>query len=105
MLQSAALIGRCAVLVANDSAPMHLAVAMRTPAVAIFGATKPEFGFAPFGERDVIVERKELSCRGCSIHGDDRCPVETFDCMKKISAEEVFGIVLRIVATARAGKS
>ena len=48
ILQSAELLRRCAVLVSNDSAPMHLAVAMKTPVVAVFGATVPAFGFAPY---------------------------------------------------------
>ncbi|MBI3189025.1 MAG: lipopolysaccharide heptosyltransferase II, partial [Ignavibacteriales bacterium] len=61
ILQSAELIRMCSVLVTNDSAPMHLAVAMRTPVVAIFGATVPEFGFAPIGERDVVLGAKGLS--------------------------------------------
>jgi len=39
ILQSAELIRRCAVLVSNDSAPVHLAVAMRTPVIDIYGAT------------------------------------------------------------------
>ena len=34
---SAALIGRCAVLLTNDTGPMHIAVAMETPVVAVFG--------------------------------------------------------------------
>jgi heptosyltransferase-2 len=49
LLGSACLIGRCAALVSNDSAPVHLAVAMSIPVVAIFGPTLPSFGFAPPG--------------------------------------------------------
>ncbi len=96
ILQSAELIRRCAVLVTNDSAPMHLAVAMRTAVVGIFGATVPAFGFAPYGERDVVVQTEGLSCRPCSIHGGDTCPIGTFECMTKISAETVFENVMRI---------
>ncbi|MEW5798587.1 MAG: lipopolysaccharide heptosyltransferase II [Bacteroidota bacterium] len=95
LLQSAELIGRCNVLVSNDSAPLHMAVAMRTPVVAIFGATVPEFGFAPYGKDDVVVETKGLSCRPCAIHGGDKCPIGTFDCMKRIEA----GMVLDKVHT------
>ena len=87
LLQSAELIRRCKVLVSNDSAPMHLAVAMGTPVIAIFGATVPEFGFAPRGEHDVVVEIKGLKCRPCSIHGGIQCPIKTFECMLSISSE------------------
>ncbi len=93
LLQSAELIRRCEVLVSNDSAPMHLAVAMRVPVVALFGPTVPGFGFAPSGPRDVIVERHGLSCRPCSIHGGTKCPIGTFECMIGISPGEVFRIV------------
>ena len=47
---SAALIQRAAVLVTNDSAPLHLATAVGTPVVALFGPTVPEFGFGPRGQ-------------------------------------------------------
>ncbi len=89
ILQSAELIRRCELIVTNDSAPMHLAVAMRTPVVAIFGATIPAFGFAPYGEKDIVVQTEGLSCRPCSIHGGDKCPIGTFECMWKISPETV----------------
>jgi heptosyltransferase-2 len=84
-------------LISNDSAPMHLGVAVRTPVVAIFGATVPEFGFAPRGLRDEIVEVKGLSCRPCGIHGGRKCPIGTFDCMMNISPYEVLTRVQRIL--------
>ena len=90
LLQSAELIRRCRVVVSNDSAPMHIAVAMRTPVVAIYGATVPRFGFAPQGDHDVIVETLGLPCRPCSIHGGRVCPIQTFVCMTNISAQTVF---------------
>jgi heptosyltransferase II len=85
LLQSAELISRCTVLLSNDSAPMHLAVAVGTPVVAIFGATIPEYGFAPRGPHDVVIETCGLKCRPCSIHGGHKCPIKTFDCMLSIS--------------------
>jgi heptosyltransferase-2 len=85
------------VLVSNDSAPMHLAVAVGTPVVAIFGATVPEFGFGPAGPRDRVVETLGLSCRPCAIHGGATCPIGTFDCMVRISPERVAAEVARLV--------
>jgi heptosyltransferase II len=101
LLQSAELIRRCKALVTNDSAPMHLAVAVRTPVVAIFGATVPQFGFAPLGEHDQIVETPGLACRPCSIHGGRACPVGTFECMMKIAPSDVLASVNMIVARPR----
>ena len=89
LLQSAEMIRRCKVLISNDSAPMHLAIAVGTPVVAIFGATIPGYGFAPRGPHDVVVETLGLKCRPCSIHGGKKCPIKTFDCMLKIIPELV----------------
>jgi len=89
LLQSAEVIRRSKVLISNDSAPMHLAVAVGTPVVAIFGATVPEFGFAPCGPQDIVVETKGLKCRPCSIHGGKTCPIGTFVCMLNILPEVI----------------
>lgn len=89
LLQSAEIIRRSRLLVSNDSAPMHLAVAMKTPVVAIFGATVPEFGFAPRGPYDIVVETLGLRCRPCAIHGGKFCPIKTFECMLKIHPDLV----------------
>lgn len=97
LLQSAELIRRSDILVTNDSAPMHLASAMRVPVLALFGPTVPSFGFAPSGPRDVVVERNGLLCRPCSIHGGTKCPIGTFECMIGISPAEVFRVVESIL--------
>ncbi|HEX5971706.1 MAG TPA: lipopolysaccharide heptosyltransferase II, partial [Gemmatimonadaceae bacterium] len=55
LLAAAELIGRCGVVVTNDSAPLHLASAMGTPTVAIFGPTVPDFGFGPLAPRASVV--------------------------------------------------
>lgn len=98
LLQSAELIGRCRVLVTNDSAPLHMGVAMGTPVAAIFGATVPAFGFGPYGEKDIVIETNGLTCRPCAIHGGKSCPIKTFDCMKRIEAEAVFGKVTALAS-------
>jgi len=93
LLQSAELIRRCTVLISNDSAPMHIAVAVGTPVIAIFGATIPEYGFAPRGPHDIVLEMKGLPCRPCSIHGGTTCPIKTFYCMLSITPEIVVNTV------------
>jgi heptosyltransferase II len=93
LLQSAELIHRCRFLISNDSAPMHLAVAVGTPVAAVFGATVPEFGFAPRGPHDIVIETEGLKCRPCSIHGGNVCPIKTFDCMLNIAPEVVIAKV------------
>ena len=101
LLQSAALMQRCRVVVSNDSAPMHLSVAVGTPVVAVFGATVPAFGFGPLGPQDVVVETQGLACRPCSIHGGETCPIKTFVCMNTISSSAVYEKVISIITGVR----
>ena len=78
--ESYAVLQRAAALVTNDSAPMHLGVAAGIPVIAIYCSTVPEFGFAPRGERDEVVEVSGLECRPCGIHGHPTCPEKHFRC-------------------------
>jgi lipopolysaccharide heptosyltransferase II len=87
--QAAEVIRRAGVLVTNDSAPLHLAQAVETPTVAIFGSTVPAFGFGPRGPRDRVVEYTGLSCRPCSAHGPPSCPLGHHLCMKSLRVEDV----------------
>lgn len=87
--QSAALIARAAVLVTNDSAPLHVATAVGTPVVAVFGPTIPEFGFGPISPRDVALGIEGLDCRPCSRHGPRRCPLGHHRCMRDLAPEVV----------------
>jgi len=89
LLGSAELIGRAALLVTNDSAPLHLASAMNTPTVAVFGPTVPEFGFGPLAERSEVAGLQSLACRPCDRHGPQRCPLGHWRCMREITADGV----------------
>ena len=94
---SAALIGRAAVLVTNDSAPLHLATAVGTPVVALFGPTVPEFGFGPRGAGDVALGKEGLACRPCSRHGPHQCPLGHHRCMKELSPVTVAAAVAAVL--------
>ena len=87
--ESALLIRHCQLLLTNDSAPLHLAVGVKTPVVAIFGPTVRDFGFYPYGKDDIVVEIDELPCRPCGKHGGQQCPEGHFDCMRQITAAQV----------------
>ena len=88
LLQSAALAARCSAVVSNDTGMGHVAAAMDTPVVALFGPTVPAFGFVPHGPGHQVVETS-LDCRPCSAHGGNRCPIGTHDCMRGITVEQV----------------
>ena len=89
LLASAALIERCAAIVTNDSAPLHLASAMATPTLAIFGPTVTTFGFGPLAPRAIVAEHTALPCRPCSGHGPQQCPLGHFRCMLDLDAAGV----------------
>lgn len=83
-------------VVTNDSSPVHYAAAVNTPTVAIFGATIPQFGFAPLAQKSKVVDAGTLSCRPCSDHGPQICPEVHFRCMKDISVEKVLEACLSL---------
>jgi heptosyltransferase II len=87
--ESAALLGRAELLVTNDSAPLHLATAMGTPIVALFGPTVTEFGFGPLRGGDLALGMQGLVCRPCSPHGPLQCPLGHHRCMRDLSVEAV----------------
>jgi len=94
-----ALIDCARVVISNDSAPMHMAVARGVLVVAIFCATTPSLGYGPYSEHAVIVEREGLFCRPCSRHGGPECPRGTEECMRSISAHDVLAGVDRLLTS------
>ena len=74
-----AVVDRMNLLVANDSAPMHVAAARDVPVVAVFCATTPALGYGPYARRALVVE-SDLACRPCARHGGRHCPRGTEDC-------------------------
>jgi heptosyltransferase-2 len=83
-----ALIDRLGVLIANDSAPMHVACARGVPVVAVFCATTPAQGFGPWGPHATVVD-VDLECRPCGRHGGRRCPRGTDDCIRLVEPAAV----------------
>jgi heptosyltransferase-2 len=101
--EAAAVIARADVAVTNDSAPMHLAGAVGTPVVAVFGPTANAAGFGPRGALDRSVELGELTCRPCSTHGSARCPHRHHRCMRDLPVDTVFQAVERILVHSSSG--
>ncbi len=99
-----AVIDRLALLVANDSAPMHLACARQVPVVAVFCATTPALGYGPWGGRGVVVEA-DLACRPCGRHGGRQCPRGTEDCMRLVGSAAVVAAADALLATSGAAGS
>jgi heptosyltransferase-2 len=98
LLGSAELIRRCHVLVTNDSAPQHLASAVDTPTITIFGPTVPAFGFGPLARRSTTAGIDSLTCRPCDRHGPRRCPLGHWRCMRDLTPGDVAARVIDIVS-------
>ncbi len=96
LLESAALMDRCEIVVANDSGLMHIAAARKRPVVGIFGPTVGEFGFFPVGTNTEILQVQGLSCRPCSHLGGQKCPKGHFRCMKEILPDRVFQSIRKL---------
>lgn len=96
---TAAVVARAGVLVTNDSLPLHLAQAMGTPTVAVFGPTTPALGFGPTGPRDQVVELEGLPCRPCSLHGPTRCPLGHHRCMADLDVARVHRAVMTLFSS------
>lgn len=92
-----AALERCDVLIATDSAPMHMAVARGVPVVAVFCATTPSLGFYPFSSCSIVVQ-KGLHCRPCGSHGGRRCPLGTYACIEEVPVGAVMDCVERVLA-------
>ncbi len=93
LLASAELIGRAKLLVTNDSAPQHLASAMGTPTITIFGPTVADFGFGPLAPHSTSLGLESLACRPCHHHGPPRCPLGHWRCMRDLGVDAVAAAV------------
>jgi len=82
--QLAALLKRSALLITNDSAPLHIACAVNTKTLALFGPTDL-LKYGPTGETDVVICKK-LHCSPCEKAS---CQYN-HECMRLISPDEVF---------------
>jgi len=97
LLETAAAMDHCRVVVSNDSGLMHLAAARKRPVVAIFGSTVRELGFFPFGTRSTVVQNMHVECRPCSHIGRAACPKGHFRCMRDIQPSQVIEAALQLL--------
>jgi lipopolysaccharide heptosyltransferase II len=91
--QLAAMLSRLTLLVSNDSGPLHLAAAMGTRVVGIYGPTRPDLQ-GPWGDGHEIVVKNGLACLGCN---GVTCKIVTHDCMKQLEIEAVWQAVQRVL--------
>jgi lipopolysaccharide heptosyltransferase II len=78
---------RCALLVTNDTGPMHVAVALGRPVLGLFGPTEPT-RTGPYGQLAHVLRVEHLACAPCM---KSTCAnAEPLACLKGLSVEQVF---------------
>jgi heptosyltransferase-3 len=86
-----ALIARARLFFGMDSAPMHLAAAVNTPAVALFGPSGV-FNWGPWGESHLVI-KKDWDCLPCGRDGCEGSKVS--HCLMELTPEEVLAAMAR----------
>ncbi len=98
LLETAAAMDRCLLVLTNDSGLMHLAAARKRKVLAVFGPTVQQFGFFPFGTESMVVEHPSLPCRPCTHIGLPACPEGHFRCMEDIPSSRVVEAARHLLA-------
>lgn len=92
--RTGALLARCAVAVSGDTGPMHMATAVGTPVVALFGAADPG-RTGPVGEGHIVLQAREVPCVPCRSRVCRHIPY--LECMERITVDAVLDAVKRIL--------
>ncbi len=96
MVESIELMSRAALVVTNDSAPTHFAMAAGVPVLTVYCSTVPEFGFYGYSDRSFYLS-KGAHCKPCGIHGHSKCPNGSFECGTGIHPYEVVEKIVEIL--------
>jgi len=94
VLGSAALLGQCAFCIGLDTGTTHLAAALGTPCVALYGERDNPGRFEPLGEGHIVL-RINVPCAGCRLILTP-CPVAGHPCMMGIDVAMVRQAIDRI---------
>ena len=96
----AALTGRARAFVGVDSAPMHIAAAMGTPAVALFGPSS-EQAWGPWRVAHRVVASDAFTCRPCGLDGCGGGKVS--ECLTTLPVARVHAALVALLAPAQGG--
>ena len=96
--QLAAILSHCAAYVANDNGTMHIAAAVGTPTIGIFGPGEENIWFPYAREQGHTALRRDVSCHPCHLDFCNREGDGFMECMKLLSVREVFLAVEQVVS-------
>ncbi|MEJ6951186.1 lipopolysaccharide heptosyltransferase II [Natronospora cellulosivora (SeqCode)] len=85
----AALVEYCDLVISNDSGPVHVAAAVGTPTITIFGPSNDQ-KYRPLGDKHRILKNDDISCRPC---GEHQCPLNHHKCMEEIEVSQVLDLL------------
>ncbi len=101
VMELASVLRRCRALVSSDSSPIHIASAVATPVVAMFGPVSPVTYRPYLPDHLVRIVSKNLPCSPCVVFGKCApCPID-FECVRSITVDEVFGALQALLAGER----
>ncbi len=88
-----ALYKKAKVFIGGDTGPLHLAVAVGLPTIALMGPTDPET-HGPYNESSIVIQA-DIKCKNC---WDRKCKREKHYCMEKIEVNQVLKAIEKILA-------
>ena len=94
-----ALMSRLDLMIAMDSANMHLAALTGVKVISIWGGTDPLAGFGAWNQPDensIRIPVEELTCRPCTIYGKGSCRRKDHACMNWLTPEKVFNKLVEL---------
>jgi len=101
----AAILARCRLVLGVDSGPLHLAVAVDTPTVHLFGPVDSR-AFGPWGDpAHHIVVTSEMDCIPCNRLDYSPAELHQHSCVRNITVEQVLGAVERLIKAQKASAS
>jgi heptosyltransferase-3 len=93
VLESAALLGMCSLCIGLDTGTTHLAAALGTKCVALYGERDNPGRFEPLGKGHTVL-RTKVSCAGCRLKS---CPLPQHPCMMGIEVDTVWEAIIAIL--------
>lgn len=88
------MLSQCAFIIGLDTGTTHLAAALGTPCVALYGERENPGRWEPLGEGHIVL-RKKMPCAGCRLI-ETPCPMAGHPCMMEIDVEAVWQAVLQM---------